>query len=242
MKKQEQMDLWIESIKSLQVSFQKLVAVILFVLVGFFCCVVGVTAQEFVFEKRVEEEKVADDMQRVEEDMRDMRPYRNYVGFTASLFSGVGLHYKRLVTPRNSVKLVLGGWQSSGESSTDGIITKKSENTLISMGLEYHFHILNAKKYTFYALAGGRTWYSEYMNPDDRSLEREINNINVAGVGLGTSFLCIGNHFVLNIECGPIFYSGLERQWKNQNSQAQFIRNYERKMTYSFGAGMNFIF
>ena len=48
-----------------------------------------------------------------EEPDTPMPQYNNNVGFTASSISGVGLHYKRFITPEHSAKVVIGGWQAT---------------------------------------------------------------------------------------------------------------------------------
>jgi len=224
----------IETIKSLQASLQKLAAVILFVLVGLFACVGCITPFPPQIIVVNENESIQDEI--------DMPLYNNNVGLSASSISGVGLHYKRFITPNHSVKLVIGGWMATEEYSSNGEITKKSDDTYFSSGLEYHYSIIRMPSYDFYALVGGRTWYSEYTNPQYSNIAREINNINAVGLGLGFEHR-LSKHFVINVECGLTYNWELERQWTNPSGKPpQFDRKYLRKVTYAGGLGFGFVF
>ena len=216
-------------LKEFASSFTKLAIMCFVVMVVFAGCIINRTIIN-------ENEEIT------EEPDTPMPQYNNNVGFTASSISGVGLHYKRFITPEHSAKVVIGGWQATEEYSSNDVITKKSDDTYFSAGLEYRYSFLRENKGDFYALAGLRTWYSEYTNPKDLNYNREINNINAVGLGLGYEFR-LSKHVVMNIECGLTYNWELERQWRNTyNNEPLFERMYLRKITYAGGIGLGFVF
>ena len=181
--------------------------------------------------------------QELEQDLfpfeSSMPQYNNNIGFTASLFSGLGFHYKRNISREHSVKAVFFGWHTTEEKNTENVfINTKSSDVYISFGMEYHYLFLRQKKLDLYALAGARTWYSEYSDPS-RYYFWEINNINSIGLGVGLESR-LGKHFVVNADIGFTKYWKLERIWGQ--GELLFERNYTTSFGFAGGVGIGFIF
>ena len=161
---------------------------------------------------------------------RQMPQYKNNIGFTTSLFSGVGFHYKRDITQEHSAKIVLCGWHRSTNENIWNEYYDDNYESWLSFGLEYQYHFYRNRKYDLYVLAGYRIWYEE----DKYSYAiKDITSTNSIGVGIGTEYR-MGRHFVMNLE------GGFVNRWRSERYGYRNKR--EIFQGFAVGCGIGFIF
>jgi len=161
--------------------------------------------------------------------------HNNNIGFTTSYFSGIGFHYERYITREHSLKAVFFGWYTSTKDDGNYDWYNNSTYTLLSFGLEYKYHFLTKKKFSSYALAGARTWYTE---DNYYSSGKDITSINSIGIGVGAEYR-LGRHFSMNID-GGFLYNRKSEQYNNYyNNGSKVITKY---FGIAGGVGLGFVF
>lgn len=173
--------------------------------------------------------------------------YDNNVGFTASMFSGAGVHYKRSIADGQYLKATFFGWRSTEKETVDGTNTVNERSEIwASLGLEYQYDFLRYKQLDVYGLVSGAFLYEEDTYQYDYYYSNYVPYTNIYRVGIGVGGDYKLNKFIaVNAEFGFIHNWEYRRTWESvypDYNNAILRRNTQKTLSFAVGAGIGFTF